>query len=197
LTINKFIDIASHFRYNISVALSVNNVYYVWNKCGEEKIEEPKETELKSFDDIFIHYFEITYKVSHINFEQNIKSKKMIKESESEENVGKRSETESNETLKEFENLIELPKLETDLLLKLLNEKPNSVSNAEFNEFKTGSLKYDRYKSEFEELKFIGGGGFGKFYKVINCLDQQQYAVKIISFKGTLFRGRRLRLLMK
>jgi hypothetical protein len=41
----------------------------------------------------------------------------MIKESESEENVGKRSGTESNETLKELENLTELSKLETDLLL--------------------------------------------------------------------------------
>jgi hypothetical protein len=69
LTINKFIDIASHFRYNISVALSVKNVYYVSGKCGEQKIEESKETELKSFDDIFIHYFEITHKVSQINFE--------------------------------------------------------------------------------------------------------------------------------
>jgi hypothetical protein len=76
------------------------------------------------------------------------------------------------------------------------------VSNAEFNEFKTGSLKYNRYKSQFEELKFIGGGGFGKVYKVINCLDQQQYAVKIISFRCIFFifliylRGRRLRLLL-
>jgi hypothetical protein len=37
-----------------------------------------------------------------------------------------------------------------------------------------------RYKSDFKELELIGSGGFGKVCKVINCLDGQQYAVKII-----------------
>jgi hypothetical protein len=53
------------------------------------------------------------------------------------------------------------------------NSQPNETSS--------------RYKSEFEELKFIGSGGFGKVYKVINCLDQQQYAIKIITIEGISF----------
>jgi hypothetical protein len=107
----------------------------------------------------------------------------MIKESESKENSGKSSQTESNQTLKELENLTKLPELETNLLLKLLNELTYSGSHA----LHTLHFKYDRYKSEFEELDFLGGGSFGKVYKVINCLDKQEYAVKIISFKGSLF----------
>jgi alpha-tubulin suppressor-like RCC1 family protein len=62
---NKFIDIESHYNQNISIALSVNGIYYVWGHCGEnEKIKEPKETEFKSFNDIFNHYFGITYKTT-------------------------------------------------------------------------------------------------------------------------------------
>jgi hypothetical protein len=61
---NKFIDIESHYNYNISIALSVNAIYYVWGECGEKDIEEPKETEFKSFDDIFEYYFGITYKTT-------------------------------------------------------------------------------------------------------------------------------------
>ncbi len=58
---NKFIDIASHFDYFISIALSMNGIYYVWSECGEELIKEPKETEFKSFDEIFNHYFGISF----------------------------------------------------------------------------------------------------------------------------------------
>jgi alpha-tubulin suppressor-like RCC1 family protein len=54
---NKFIDIASHFSCDISVALSVNQVFYVWGKCGEEIIKTPKETEFKSFHETFAFYF--------------------------------------------------------------------------------------------------------------------------------------------
>jgi hypothetical protein len=66
LTINKFIDIESHFQYYISTALSVNGIYYVWGHCETEEIKEPKETELKSFNDIFYHYFGITHKTTEI-----------------------------------------------------------------------------------------------------------------------------------
>ncbi len=43
----KFIDIASHFRYDISFALSVDNIYYIWGKCGKENNTNPKETQYK------------------------------------------------------------------------------------------------------------------------------------------------------
>jgi serine/threonine protein kinase len=60
---NKFIDIESHHVYNILIAFSTNGIYYIWGKCGEsEKLKEPKETKLKSFNDIFFHYCEITHK---------------------------------------------------------------------------------------------------------------------------------------
>jgi serine/threonine protein kinase len=48
-------------------------------------------------------------------------------------------------------------------------------------------MKLSRYKSDFKELELIGSGGFGKVCKVINFLDRQQYAVKIILLKGTVF----------
>jgi alpha-tubulin suppressor-like RCC1 family protein len=59
---NKFIDIASHNEYYISIALSLNGIYYIWGNCGEKVIKSPKETEFKSFNDIFVEYFQITYK---------------------------------------------------------------------------------------------------------------------------------------
>jgi hypothetical protein len=59
---NRFIEIASHHRCDISLALSIDGIYYVWGNNGEELIKEPKESkEFNSFNDIFIHYFQITY----------------------------------------------------------------------------------------------------------------------------------------
>jgi serine/threonine protein kinase len=64
---NKFIDIASHYNYYISIANSVNGIYYIWGNCGEnEKIKEPKETKFESFDDIFNHFLGITHKTTKI-----------------------------------------------------------------------------------------------------------------------------------
>jgi alpha-tubulin suppressor-like RCC1 family protein len=62
----KFIDIASHFRYDISIALSVNNIYYIWGKCGKENNMSPKETQFKSVDEIFLNFNQIIYKPIHI-----------------------------------------------------------------------------------------------------------------------------------
>ena len=58
----KFTDISAHSHYNISIALSVNGLYYIWGKCGEEVITEPKETKFKSFEDIFEYYLKINYR---------------------------------------------------------------------------------------------------------------------------------------
>jgi alpha-tubulin suppressor-like RCC1 family protein len=63
----KFIDISSHWRENISIALSQNGVYYNWGKCGEEIIRTPKQTNFESFVEIYAKYFKITHKA--INFE--------------------------------------------------------------------------------------------------------------------------------
>jgi hypothetical protein len=67
---NKIIEIASHYNYYISIALTVNGFYYVWGNCGEKKeIREPKETKFKSFDEIFAKYFGIIHKT--LNFYEN------------------------------------------------------------------------------------------------------------------------------
>jgi hypothetical protein len=48
LNANKFIDIASHYRYNILFALSVNGVYYFSGKLDMTS-REPKEIKVESF----------------------------------------------------------------------------------------------------------------------------------------------------
>jgi alpha-tubulin suppressor-like RCC1 family protein len=60
---NKFIDIAAHNYYNISIALSVNNVHHVWGYCQKEVSEELKETDFISYNGIFNYYFGITYRL--------------------------------------------------------------------------------------------------------------------------------------
>ncbi len=60
---NKFIDIATHFHYDISIALSVNGIYYVWSTS---EFPEPRETDFKSFDEIFAEELRIKTKAIHI-----------------------------------------------------------------------------------------------------------------------------------
>jgi serine/threonine protein kinase len=64
---NKFIDIATHSRYMILIALSLNGIYYVWEPFDQE----PKETDFKSFDEIFAVKFRITMKAIHIRSDNN------------------------------------------------------------------------------------------------------------------------------
>jgi RCC1 and BTB domain-containing protein len=67
---NKFIDIASHPCYSISMSQSIDGIYYVWGKFEDKYILSPQSTEYKSFKDVFIS----------INFIANIKSfEKLIK----------------------------------------------------------------------------------------------------------------------
>jgi hypothetical protein len=61
---NKFIDIAAHFSLNISVSLSVDNIYYVWGECDEENILIPINTNFNSFNEVFLSYFSIQYESS-------------------------------------------------------------------------------------------------------------------------------------
>jgi alpha-tubulin suppressor-like RCC1 family protein len=62
LTQNQFIDIAANKDCNISVALSVDGIYYIWGDCRQEIITNPKPTQFDSFDRIFLNFYEITYK---------------------------------------------------------------------------------------------------------------------------------------
>ncbi len=63
----KFVDISTHFNYDISIALSSNCAYFIWGKCGEEIICYPRETKFKSLLDIFAFYFGITNRLIHIS----------------------------------------------------------------------------------------------------------------------------------
>ncbi len=82
---NKFIDIESHFHYNISTALSVNANYYVWGKCGQQVIKDPQKTQFKSFDDIFEKYFGITHKTIH-RLDQSLSTLFSVKDKKYENN---------------------------------------------------------------------------------------------------------------
>lgn len=42
-----------------------------------------------------------------------------------------------------------------------------------------------RYKNEFTELECIGRGAFGTVYKVLNRIDNLEYAVKKIKLKSS------------
>ncbi|KAF9926747.1 hypothetical protein FBU30_003741 [Linnemannia zychae] len=44
----------------------------------------------------------------------------------------------------------------------------------------TGNNLYSRYKSDFEEIEFLGRGGFGEVVKARNKLDGRYYAIKKI-----------------
>jgi alpha-tubulin suppressor-like RCC1 family protein len=75
---NEFIYIASYYNHFISIALSVNGIYYIWGNCGKrfseaEVIEVPKQTEFNSFNEIFNHYIGITYKTIERTIDFNIK----------------------------------------------------------------------------------------------------------------------------
>jgi alpha-tubulin suppressor-like RCC1 family protein len=61
---NKFKDIAAYYDCGVSIALSFDNVFYVWSNLESEigMTKEPKETKFKSFDDIFSHYFGVNYR---------------------------------------------------------------------------------------------------------------------------------------
>jgi hypothetical protein len=154
----KFIEIASHYYYCISIALSVDKTYYIWGKCGKEDIKLPKKTEFKSFDEIFNHYFGITLKTTNLYNKERNKNENILK-------TQIRLEEEDGVNAKTY-------KTEYNL-------------GSDVNRFSSQSNETSsRYKSDFKDPILIGKGGFGEVYKVINRLDQQQYAVKMISFKG-------------
>ena len=53
---------------------------------------------------------------------------------------------------------------------------------ANFKKFKN----LPKSPNHFEDLGFIGKGGYGRVYKVIDKVDERIYAVKKIAFKGIL-----------
>jgi hypothetical protein len=60
----KFVDIATHWNEHISAALSVDNIFYVWDLYDYEYYFNPIETTFKSFNEIFINYCEHDFEIS-------------------------------------------------------------------------------------------------------------------------------------
>jgi RCC1 and BTB domain-containing protein len=71
---HKFIDIASEFMSNMSVAKSEKGNCFLWGLCNSEAIIDPKETTIKSIHDIFAIYSKrrITYKPMSLGQKQNV-----------------------------------------------------------------------------------------------------------------------------
>jgi hypothetical protein len=77
--------------------------YYFWGQCGKEMIKEPKETELKSYNDIFvICYSGITYGTLTIDFELNL-TKEAIKQNALEETVVSKESKTNEKSKKQFQ----------------------------------------------------------------------------------------------
>jgi alpha-tubulin suppressor-like RCC1 family protein len=51
---NKFIDIASHPYYEISMSQSIDGIYYVWGRFEDKPVLSPQPTKYESFEDILI-----------------------------------------------------------------------------------------------------------------------------------------------
>ncbi len=51
---NKFVDIASHSNYRISMSQSIDGTYYVWRKFEGKYVLSPQSTKYESFEDILI-----------------------------------------------------------------------------------------------------------------------------------------------
>jgi hypothetical protein len=77
----KFTEIASNKYCDLSAALSIDGVFYIWDNCGKETTVTPKSTEFNSFNQIFLNYFEITY--NRINNKNKLYDKTLIETKQS------------------------------------------------------------------------------------------------------------------
>ena len=59
----------------------------------------------------------------------------------------------------------------------------SSTSASNVGSFSESEQQYSRYRNDFEEISFLGEGGFGQVLKVRNRLDFRYYAIKKIPLK--------------
>jgi hypothetical protein len=154
---NEFIDIASHYNHFISIALSVNGIYYIWGDCGKrfseaEVIEVPKQTEFNSFNEVFNHYLGITYKTIERTIDFNIKIMK------------------NGKYLREFE---ELKKLGEGLYGQVFLVKFKDYWGWDTREFAMKKVKFSILKQEdlVKELKNFVNFNLMKTINVLKFFD--------------------------
>jgi alpha-tubulin suppressor-like RCC1 family protein len=166
---NKFIDIVSHISYSLSVAITNDEICYVFGKIDLKKISTPLKTTFTSI----IYYYAIEWQITFETIHFSEKSKHSL--------------SYLNEQKVPFVSSIRSSH-------KIRNNSENEDSNdqnlehsqniANMNKTERQFSSDGRYENDFVELDLLGKGGFGSVYKVKHKLEEQIYAVKKMQFQG-------------
>jgi alpha-tubulin suppressor-like RCC1 family protein len=68
-SIEKFVAIASHIQLSVAAAISMEGFCYVWGDFCGNILRKPRITNFVSFNDLFRHYFNITFNLMDISKE--------------------------------------------------------------------------------------------------------------------------------
>jgi hypothetical protein len=186
----KFIDIATFYKHNISVAQTVDGKYYYW---GHNNMSVPQITQFKSMDDIFAEYFSITYEpyiVSNSSIRSSIEPNLpnveiSISESTVLELTPESTATESIPESITSEPITELTTPESTARKLNPGSTPASIAPESIPDQKRISNSGSRYSNEFSEINLVGEGAFGSVFKAKNIIEQQFYAIKKIPSNGS------------
>jgi hypothetical protein len=182
----KFLDIATFYKHNISVARTVDGNYYFW---GHKNMSVPQITQFKSMDDIFVEYFSITYKPYIVpnssigsSIEPILKNVEVsISESTVSESTPESTATESIPEYTTSESITEPTTPESTIRELNPGLTPASIAPDSIPDQNSRS----RYFDEFYEINLLGEGAFGSVFKVKKIIDQKFYAIKKIPSNGS------------
>jgi hypothetical protein len=152
---NKFIDIASHFNYNISMSQSIDGIYSVWGELEDIYVLSPQSTKHKSFDDI----------LTSNNFINNIKTfEKLIEFKDSFVKNGFYS--------KNFEEIYELGRGSFAIVFKVKRRENNNC-------YRSRESEYSAVK-KFEFTRFNENEIITEYrnYLIIRKYSKNKYLVK-------------------
>ena len=68
--------------------------------------------------------------------------------------------------------------------IELLNNSLDGNESSDILNYDQSHGTENHYQDMFEEIKFLGEGGFGRVYKVKDRFTEKEFAIKVISFKG-------------
>jgi hypothetical protein len=163
----KFIDIATLYKKNISVAQTVDGKYYYW---GYDNKNVPQITQFKSMGDIFAEYFCITYEPYIVpNFSIGSSTEPIL----------------TNVEVSISESIV--PQSTPASTARELNpgSTPAAIAPESIPDQKRILNSRSRYSDEFFEINLLGKGAFGSVFKVKNIIEQQFYAIKKIPSNGS------------